>query len=90
MTESVLELQVGDIVFRQRLLSQLLFESSSGHSSTYGPLTLEVQEEQILVSDIDDRVYTPIDVDTTLSEKEQVSDVLVQADNKVIQFYDDL
>lgn len=90
MEESVLEIHVGDILHRQRIISDLL-EEQFDSEIYYGPLTLEyMSDETISVVDVDDRVYTPIEIPESEDQKEVVPIVTERADNCVEQYFDEL
>lgn len=90
MDESELEIQVGDILERQRMVSELLSDDSC-ESIAYGPIRLKlVKPDEILPADMDNRIYSSIEVPIEEPIQSQVSQVTDEADKCVEKCMDEL
>lgn len=87
MEETTFEKAIGDIIYRNRLISDLVHNETT--ESAYGPLTLQRVDDGILPTDFDGRVYETIPVPDD-PDKDDVLDARVQADKTVEQLHDEL
>lgn len=90
MNENDLELEVGDLLYRKRQVSDLL-EAEVGHTVPYGPLTLELAEDGRIIplDDLDGGSLEPIEVVDDDDRVERVEQTLVEVDNRVEQLLEE-
>lgn len=83
-----IELKVGDLTYRCRIISDLL------HSDTkeveYGPLSLRKEGETIQCKDFDGRVYPEIEIPQESSQEDAVLEVVEEVDRLVEQVFEEL
>lgn len=90
MSEVNIEVKVGDILTRKRLISSLLYESCD--EVAYGPLTLRMLEDNEVIQpvDFDGRVYPTIELLDTDDSEKQINHLVTEVDNTVRQVYTEL